>query len=123
MISIDWFYKFFFLGTSKVIRADRGTENVNIALLQQFYRINGSDSLAGEKSFQYGRSTANQVRYWVWDIKQKKRAQENMEALIFLIFTEDATVKYFKNVFFTHVTLEISKILFFALRKSVHAKN
>ena len=49
------------IGTAKVVRADRGTENVNIAAMQRFFRINDNDSMAGQKSFLYGRSTANQV--------------------------------------------------------------
>lgn len=47
-------------GTARVVRADRGTENVNIAAIQRFFRLNDNDSMAGQKSFLYGRSTANQ---------------------------------------------------------------
>ena len=44
-----------------ILRADRGTENTNIAFLQPFLRDQGVDSFAKEKSFMYGRSTSNQV--------------------------------------------------------------
>ena len=39
-------------GVPRTIRGDRGTENVNIG--------NGRDSIAGERSFLYGRSVSNQ---------------------------------------------------------------
>ena len=49
-------------GCPAIIRADRGTENVHVARIQRHLRRNGEDSFAGEKSYMYGRSTANQVR-------------------------------------------------------------
>ena len=42
------------------IVADRGTENVKVAIMQRFLRRNNTDSMAGEQSFTYGRSVANQ---------------------------------------------------------------
>lgn len=48
------------VGCPTVLRADRGTENTNVAFLQPFLR-HGDDAFAGEKSFMYGRSTSNQV--------------------------------------------------------------
>lgn len=50
-----------FLGCPRIVRSDRGTENSKIAFLQPFLRRNGQDTLAGEGSFQYGRSASNQV--------------------------------------------------------------
>ena len=44
-----------------ILRADRGTENSFVAFLQQTFRHKNVDAFVGEKSFQYGRSTANQV--------------------------------------------------------------
>ena len=44
----------------KLIRVDRGTENSLLSGIQPFLRENHTDSLAGMKSFMYGRSTANQ---------------------------------------------------------------
>ena len=52
----DW------VGCPRVVRADRGSENVNIAALQRMFRHDCGDEFAGEKAFMYGRSTANQVR-------------------------------------------------------------
>lgn len=49
------------LGTSSIVRTDPGTENVKVEVIQQIFRANGRDSFAGEKSFMYGKSTANQV--------------------------------------------------------------
>lgn len=51
-----------FSGTARIVRADPGTENVKVEVLQKFFRANGQDSFAGEKSFMYGKSTANQVK-------------------------------------------------------------
>ena len=52
---------FFLTGVPSVLRTDRGTENSVAAFLQPAFRHEGTDSHAGEKSFQYGRSSANQV--------------------------------------------------------------
>ena len=49
------------IGAPTILRADRGTENTNIAFLQPFLRDGGNDDFAKEKSFMYGRSTSNQV--------------------------------------------------------------
>ena len=52
-------------GAPRTIRGDRGTENVNIAAMQSFLRRNGTDSMAGQKSFLYGRSVSNQrIEAW-----------------------------------------------------------
>ena len=52
-------------GTPRIIRADGGTENVNIAALQRFFRRNGTDAIAGEKRFLYGKSVTNQrIEAW-----------------------------------------------------------
>ena len=52
---------FLLAGVPSILRSDRGTENSVIAFLQPAFRNEGTDSHAGEKSFQYGRSSANQV--------------------------------------------------------------
>lgn len=61
-------------GTSCIVRADRGTENVNVAAIQRFFRqlpSDGLDEFSGEKSFLYGRSTANQrIEAW-WGLLRK----------------------------------------------------
>ena len=61
-------------GTARIIRADRGTENVNVAAMQRFFRqvpVDGSDEFSEEKSFLYGRSTANQrIEAW-WGLLRK----------------------------------------------------
>ena len=51
----------YLVGCPTIVRADRGTENCNVAFLQPFLRENSSDSFKGEKSFMYGKSTSNQV--------------------------------------------------------------
>ena len=50
-----------FSGVPTIIRADRGTENSIVAFLQPAFRHDHTDYHAGERSFQYGRSSANQV--------------------------------------------------------------
>lgn len=52
-----------FIGCPRIIRADHGTENCAVAKVHIGLRMNHSDDLAGSKSFIYGPSTANTVRY------------------------------------------------------------
>ena len=51
----------FFVGLPRRIRADYGTENVSVAIIQRFLRSNHDDTFANEKSFLFGKSTSNQV--------------------------------------------------------------
>ena len=52
-------------GLPRIIRADAGTENVNVSGIQRFLRRNDSDSFKGEKSFMYRKSTSNQrIEAW-----------------------------------------------------------
>ena len=49
----------------KLIRADRGSENVTVAGVQRFLRRNHNDGLQGHASFRYGPSTQNQrIECW-----------------------------------------------------------
>ena len=58
-------------GVPQIARGDRGTENVNVAAMQHFFRRNNTDSMAGEKSFLYGRSVSNQrIEAW-WSFLRK----------------------------------------------------
>lgn len=52
-----------FIGCPSVLRADHGTENCVIAKVHIAFRMNHGDSFAGPKSFFYGPSTANIVRF------------------------------------------------------------
>ena len=47
-------------GVPRLIRTDKGTENSMVAVLQQLFRNNDRDGLAGNKSIIQGKSTANQ---------------------------------------------------------------
>ena len=38
-------------GAPRIVRADEGTENCNVAGIQCFFRRNGIDSFAGDESF------------------------------------------------------------------------
>ena len=58
-------------GVPRILRGDRGTENVNVAGLQRFFRRNSLDNMAGNKSFLYGRSVSNQrIEAW-WAFLRK----------------------------------------------------
>lgn len=58
-------------GAPRIVRADEGTENCNVAGIQCFLRRNGTDSFAGDKSFLYGRSLSNQrIEAW-WSFLRK----------------------------------------------------
>ena len=62
--SLHWWYGLFssyHKGTAMRIRGDHGTENSTVAALQNIFRAEGTDNFAGERSFQYGKSIANQV--------------------------------------------------------------
>ena len=57
--------------TERIIRGDRGTENGNVAAIQRFFRRDSEDDFSGEKSFIYGRSTANQrIEAWWGRLRQ-----------------------------------------------------
>jgi hypothetical protein len=52
-------------GTARIIRANMGTENVNVEGMQRFFRRSSQDGFAGDKSFMYGRSASNQrIEAW-----------------------------------------------------------
>ena len=51
-----------YTGCPKIVRADRGTENVKIAFLQPFLRHQITGDSASH-AFRYGRSISNQVYY------------------------------------------------------------
>ena len=52
-------------GVPRIVRGDNGTENVNMAAIQRFFRRESADAFAGDKSFMYGRSVSNQrIEAW-----------------------------------------------------------
>ena len=59
-------------GTARIIRADRGTENGSIEVIQHFFRRESNDEFGGDLSFMYGRSTSNQrIEAW-WGVLRKQ---------------------------------------------------
>ena len=48
-------------GAPRIVRTDCGTENTVVAGLQRFFRSEADDDFSGDKSFLYGKSSANQV--------------------------------------------------------------
>ena len=58
-----------------MVRADRGTENGQVQVLQRLMRSNHNDALAGRHSFIYGKSIANQrIESW-WSTLRKECSQ------------------------------------------------
>lgn len=60
-------------GTSRIIRADRGNENLNIAAIQMFFRRNDTDAFVGENSVLFGKSTSNQRIEALWSYLRKTK--------------------------------------------------
>lgn len=61
-------------GVPKIVRADRGTENSLLRDIQIALRLHHNDSFKGNKSFMYGRSTANQrIEAW-WSMLKRLSA-------------------------------------------------
>ena len=46
-----------------ILRSDYGTENATLATIHVTFRLQHSDSFAGEKSFMYGSSESNIVSH------------------------------------------------------------
>ena len=64
-----------------IVRSDRGSENVVLAGIQEYFRHNGADQFAGRNSFRYGTSTANQrIEAW-WSLFRRQTANWWMTAL------------------------------------------
>ena len=61
----EYLFSSYHIGTAIRIRGDHGTENGTVAALQNIFRAEGTDNFAGERSFQYGKSIANQVFFLV----------------------------------------------------------
>ncbi|XP_022780830.1 uncharacterized protein LOC111322059, partial [Stylophora pistillata] len=58
-------------GTARIVGGDRGSENRNLAAIQRFFRRSINDDFAGDKSFMYGKSTANQrIEAWWGRLRQ-----------------------------------------------------
>ncbi|CAL9699776.1 unnamed protein product [Knipowitschia caucasica] len=59
-------------GCARILRTDMGTENCSVRDMQRYLRRNDDDANAGDKSFIWGRSTANQrIESW-WGILRKE---------------------------------------------------
>ena len=48
---LGYYYILWGNGVPCIVRADNGTENMNIAVIQRFFRTKASGAFAGEKSF------------------------------------------------------------------------
>lgn len=56
----------------RLLRSDLGTENAMISLLQPYFRYSAGDSMAGVKSFMYGKSTSNQRIEAFWGLLRRQ---------------------------------------------------
>ena len=66
-------------GVPRVVRADRGTENINVCAIQRFLRADSNDSFAEDKNFMYGTSMSNQrIESW-WSQLRKSNSDWWME--------------------------------------------
>ncbi|XP_029977959.1 uncharacterized protein LOC115410444 [Sphaeramia orbicularis] len=75
-------------GCPQRLRADPGTENAYVRDMQRFLRRNHTDVYAGDQSFIYGCSTANQrIESW-WGVLRKQCIQFWMD--VFQTLREDA---------------------------------
>ena len=54
-------FVFFYVGTAKIIRGEKGNENLNVAEIQRYFHRYDNYSMPGEKSFLYGKSGSYQV--------------------------------------------------------------
>ena len=60
--------------TPMIVWSDRGSENIVLAGIKQYFGHNDVDQFAGRKSFRYGTSTANQgIEAW-WSQLRRHRA-------------------------------------------------
>ncbi len=51
--------------TAQIIRSDKGTENVNVVVVQHLFRRDHQDEFAGDRSFLYSKSVSNQrIEAW-----------------------------------------------------------
>ena len=58
-------------GGPHIVRADNGTENVNMAAIQCFFRREAADAFADQKSFLYGSSISSQrIEAWWSQLRQ-----------------------------------------------------
>ena len=50
------------MGTARIIRGDKGNENLKVAAIQRYFRGHDNGSMAREESFLYGKSVSNQAQ-------------------------------------------------------------
>ena len=65
--------------TATKIRADLGSENSHVYGIQTFFRRNYNDEFSGNRSFQYGKSTSNQLIEYCWSIYKKDTIQKYLD--------------------------------------------
>jgi len=59
----------------KLVRSDKGTENVHVCTIQKYLRRQNNDSFSGEKSFRAGKSVSNQrIEQW-WSYLKRNTLQ------------------------------------------------
>jgi len=78
-------------GTARRVRSDLGSENLNIAGIQRFFRESHTDSFGGEKSFVFGKSTSNQRIEAYWSKLKQSTSQFWMD--FFAKMRDDGSLK------------------------------
>ncbi len=59
-------------GCPRLVRGDRGTENIRVGEFQRFLRRHGDDDRAGDCSYLHGPSTANQRIEYLWNFLRRE---------------------------------------------------
>ena len=68
-------------GCPTIVRADCGTENGVTRDIQRYLRQTHTDDFGGDRSFLYGRSTANQRIEFLWGVLRRQCIQQWMDVL------------------------------------------
>ena len=101
----------------RLLRSDRGTENVKLSVLQPFFRVNDTDRMAGLRSFMYGKSVSNQrIESW-WGILRRQGVQwwmcffKDMQDLNVLDTTNALHVECLRYCFMHVLQAELDRIV------------
>jgi len=99
-------------GCPSIVRADNGTENGHVCAIQQFMRRNDADEFSGQKSFLYGRSTANQRIEFLWGMLRKQCMQFWMDLFSSLSHNGDFCGDALDKAFIQFCFMDIIQVIF-----------
>lgn len=99
-------------GCPSIVRADNATENGHVCAIQQFMRRNNADEFSGQKSFLYGRSTANQRIEFLWGMLRKQCMQFWMDLFSSLSDNGDFCGDALDKAFIQFCFMDIIQVIF-----------